>query len=86
MAAEMVRDIATSVEGKVRLTLLLAAADDATLVRDVRQAVEAIPGVTDVRVDVRDPAQPPAQQPPTPARRALPVMDAAPAKLSLIHI
>lgn len=80
MAADMVRDIATTVDGKVRLTLLLSAVDDATLVRDVRQAVEAIPGVTDVRVDVRDPAQPPAQQPPTPARRALPVMDAAPAK------
>jgi ATP-binding protein involved in chromosome partitioning len=79
MAAEMVRDIATTVDGKVRLTLLLDAADDATLVRDVRQAIEAIPGVADVRVDVRDPAQ--ANPAPTPARRApLPVMDAAPAK------
>ncbi len=66
MAAEMVRDIATTVNGKVRLTLLLAADDDATLVRDVRQAIEALAGVTDVRVDVRDPAQ----TEPTPARRA----------------
>ncbi len=66
MAAEMVRDIATTVDGKVRLTLLLAAEDDATLVRDVRQAIEALAGVTDVRVDVRDPAQ----TEPTPARRA----------------
>jgi ATP-binding protein involved in chromosome partitioning len=66
MAAEMVRDIATTVDGKVRLTLLLAADDDATLVRDVRQAIEALAGVTDVRVDVRDPAQ----TEPTPARRS----------------
>jgi ATP-binding protein involved in chromosome partitioning len=57
MAADMVRDIATTVDGKVRLTLLLAADDDATLVRDVRQAIEALAGVSDVRVDVRDPAQ-----------------------------
>jgi ATP-binding protein involved in chromosome partitioning len=66
MAAEQVRDIATTVDGKVRLTLLLAAADDATLVRDVRQAIEALEGVHDVRVDVRDPSQ----TEPTPARRA----------------
>ena len=91
MAAEQVRDIATSREGKVRLTLLLAPEDDATLVRDVRLAIEALDGVTDVRVDVRDPAQ----SEPTPARRApepmnqpkapgtgraLPVMDSAPQK------
>lgn len=66
LAAEMVRDIATTVDGKVRLTLLLEAADDATLVRDVRQAIEALEGITDVRVDVRDPAQ--ANPEPTPAR------------------
>ncbi len=90
MAAEMVRDIATTTDGKVRLTLLLSPADDATLVRTVRQALEAMEGVTDVRVDVRDPAQAMA----TPARRAdtvgvtpppagkgrsLPVMDTGPA-------
>jgi ATP-binding protein involved in chromosome partitioning len=59
--------------------MLIGANDDATLVRDVRQAIEAIPGVIDVRVDVRDPRQ--QYQEPTPARRApLPVMDTAPAK------
>ncbi|MFN4773824.1 MAG: P-loop NTPase [Gemmatimonas sp.] len=66
MAAEQVRDIATTRDGKVRLTLLLAPEDDATLVRDVRQAIEALEGVSDVRVDGRDPAQ----SDPTPARRA----------------
>ena len=79
MAAEMVRDIATTVEGRVRLTLLLGAADDATLVREVRQAVESLDGVIDVRVDVRDPAQAiPAPTPARPAGRALPVMDSTP--------
>jgi ATP-binding protein involved in chromosome partitioning len=92
LAAEMVRDIATTTDGKVRLTLLLGASDDAILVRDVRQSIEAIPGVTDVHVDVRDPAQSdpaptPARQGSAPAarasapstdgmRRALPVMEA----------
>ncbi len=66
LAVEQVRDIATTRDGKVRLTLLLAPEDDATLVRDVRQAIEALEGVSDVRVDVRDPAQ----SDPTPARRA----------------
>jgi ATP-binding protein involved in chromosome partitioning len=32
---EMVRDIGTSVDGRVRLTMLLAPQDDATLVRGV---------------------------------------------------
>jgi len=57
VTAEMVRDVATTTEGRVRLTLLLDAEDDATLVRDVRQAVERVDGVTDVRVDVKDPSQ-----------------------------
>src|SRR3712207_5181495 len=92
VSAEMVRDVATTTSGKVRLTLLLDARDDATLVREVRQALEAVEGVTEVRVDVRDPSQPPPRPPagaaPQGARaaggtpggsgRALPVMDAAP--------
>ncbi len=95
LSSEMTRDIAVTVDGRVRLTLLLSAADDASLVRDLRQKIEAIPGVVDVRVDVRDPAQtargadnaPPAspQNPPAPPKspgggRVLPVMNSAPAK------
>jgi ATP-binding protein involved in chromosome partitioning len=64
--AEQIRDVATTVDGKVRLTLLLAPEDDAALVRDVRQALERLEGVSDVRIDVRDPAQ----SEPTSARRA----------------
>ena len=54
----MVRDVATTTDGKVRFSILLSAADDATLVRDARQAVEQLSGVTEVRVDIKDAAQP----------------------------
>ncbi|HYW49039.1 MAG TPA: P-loop NTPase, partial [Gemmatimonadaceae bacterium] len=76
MSAEMVQDIATTKEGKVQFTLLLDSRDDAELVREVRQAVVDVPGVTDVKVNVRDPRQ----QAPTPARpgRALPMAPTAP--------
>jgi ATP-binding protein involved in chromosome partitioning len=57
LEAGMVKDLATTVDGKVRFSILLSAADDATLVRDARQAVEQLPGVSEVRVDVRDAAQ-----------------------------
>jgi ATP-binding protein involved in chromosome partitioning len=66
--AEMIRDIAVTPDARVRLTLLLTPEDDASLVRDVYAAVAAIEGVTDVRVDPKDPS----------ARRTLPVIDAAP--------
>lgn len=85
LSAEAIRDIGTTTEGKVRLTVLLKATDDATLVRTVRDAVQGVEGVTDVRVDVKDPAQfassatsaasaPAGAKPPS---RSLPVMEAA---------
>jgi ATP-binding protein involved in chromosome partitioning len=75
----MVQDIASTTDGKVRFTLVLDPEDDATLVRDVRQAVESVEGVTGVRVDVMDPAQyEAARADKRAARRALPMMDAAP--------
>lgn len=58
LEAGMVRDIATSVDGKVRFSILLSGADDAAIVRDARQAVEQLSGVSDVKIDVRDAAQP----------------------------
>src|SRR5438105_14092826 len=78
--SEMVRDIATTTDGKIRLSLLMTANDDAELVRDVRKALENVDGATDVRVDVKpapaDPESGAAQQgmpkPPTPQSRALP--------------
>ena len=81
-SADMVRDIATTLDGRVRLTLLLAPEDDAALVRDVRQTVERLAGVSDVRVDVKDAgagaSAPPARPAAPPPGRALPVMNAAP--------
>jgi ATP-binding protein involved in chromosome partitioning len=72
LTSGMVRDVATTVDGKVRFTVLLDAHDPASLVRDARMAVLHVDGVTDVRVDVKDPGQvaaagrqaPPQQAPP----------------------
>ena len=83
--AEMVRDVALTTDGKVRLTLLMAPDDNAMIVKEVRQAVEKVSGVTDVRVDIRPadaPAARPAAAPSAPAprsARALPVMGQEPA-------
>jgi len=86
LVAEMVRDIATTTTGKVRLTMLLSPSDPATLVRDVREAIASVDGVVDVLVDVKDasesntrPAAKHAPPPAAPSARALPVMNAAPA-------
>jgi ATP-binding protein involved in chromosome partitioning len=62
LEADMVSDIATTTEGRVRLTLFLSADDDASVVREVRQSLQQIPGVTDVRVDVKDASQASAKQ------------------------
>jgi len=95
LADAQVRDIATTTDGRVRLTLLLAANDDATLAREVRQALERVEGVREVRVDVKDAAEVRSRAATagqggaaagggaTPARRsALPVMDATPQSAS----
>ncbi|MFI5310619.1 MAG: P-loop NTPase [Gemmatimonadales bacterium] len=77
VSSEQVRDVATTTDGMVRLTLLLAANDDATLARDVRHALEALEGVAGVRVDVKDSGEAPAGRKGVSAR-TLPVMDASP--------
>ena len=50
----MVRDLVLE-NGVVRFTFLLAREDPATLAREVRRAVKAVPGVSDVRMTVADP-------------------------------
>jgi ATP-binding protein involved in chromosome partitioning len=75
LSAEMVRDVATTMGGRVRMTLLLSPGDDPALAREVRRAVERVEGVTEVRVDVRDAAEPKPSASPAPGR-ALPVIDA----------
>ena len=76
----MVRDLALTDSGKVRLTFFLDPQDPASLVRDVRQTIEGVEGVTEVRVDVKDPAAHRAPATPAPPAqghsRALPVMEA----------
>lgn len=88
LTSQMVRDIGTTLDGKVHLTVVLAPQDDATLVRDVRQVVERVDGVTNVQVAVRDPsefapgrgaAQAAAGRPAGGQARTLPVMDDRPA-------
>jgi ATP-binding protein involved in chromosome partitioning len=81
LSGEMVRDVGTTPDGKVHLTLLMSAQDDATIAREVREAVLRTPGVSDVKIDIKDAAA--AQRPPTPsganrAGRALPVMGQEP--------
>ena len=70
--SQQLRDIATTVDGKVRATLQLDATDDPTLARQVRRAIESVPGVTDIQLEVRSAGAPPRG-------RSLPVMDQAPA-------
>ncbi|MEX1185556.1 MAG: Mrp/NBP35 family ATP-binding protein [Gemmatimonadaceae bacterium] len=88
VSAEQVRDVATTTDGRVRLTLLLDPADDAGLVGRVRSAVAGLEGVRDVRVDVKDSstaaaaaaaaaAAPPREKKPG-AGRSLPVMGQEP--------
>ena len=78
LEAEMVSDIATTTDGKVRLSLFLSADDDAGVVREVRQSLQQIPGVTDVRVDVKDASQPKAPPQKAKPSRALPVIGQEP--------
>lgn len=57
LTSQMVRDIGTTLDGRVHLTVVLSARDDATIVREVRQAVERVDGVVSVQVAVRDPSE-----------------------------
>jgi ATP-binding protein involved in chromosome partitioning len=67
IAGEHVQALEIDGEGKVHIQFLLRPEDPGTLVRDARTAVEAIDGVTKVKIDVRLPSAPSAQ----PQRRPL---------------
>jgi ATP-binding protein involved in chromosome partitioning len=79
LSSEMVKNVGVTLDGKVRLTIVLDAGDDATLVRDIRQAVERVSGVTAVTIDVKDSREAEPRPPRTAAARTLPVMDDRPA-------
>jgi ATP-binding protein involved in chromosome partitioning len=80
ISAGMIRDLTVSDEGRVRLTVVLAAVDPASLVREIRQTIERLDGISEVRVDVKDPSQVAPSRPgampgrPAPPPRTLPVM------------
>ena len=76
MSAGMIRDLEIE-GGRVSFTFLLSNEDRGTLVREARRAVEAVEGVTEVKINVTNPAGParathgppgsePAARPPEP--------------------
>src|SRR5262245_58382413 len=58
VTSEQVRDVQVAPDGKVHLQFALGADDPGTLVREVRAATEAVPGVTRVKIDVQLPTAP----------------------------
>ena len=78
-SSQQVRDIGTTPDGKVHLTLLLTKDDDPAIAKTIRQSVEQLEGVTDVQLQIKPVRLTDAPPPPKPAGRALPVMDQAPA-------
>ena len=58
ISAGMIRDLVIDDDGKVTFTFLLSNDDPATLVRQARKAVEGVPGVTGVKINVTNPAGP----------------------------
>jgi ATP-binding protein involved in chromosome partitioning len=80
--ARVVRNVAATLDGKVRMTVVLEAGTPAEIVRDVRHVVEGVEGVADVAIDVQDAPTPPHVAAPAPSgssARTLPVMDQRPA-------
>jgi ATP-binding protein involved in chromosome partitioning len=85
LSSDKVRDIATTTTGKVRVSLVFEPGDDPQLALTIRQALEAVDGVTEATVNVIDapgsrPAAPaaggraplPVMTPPAPARPSAP--------------
>ena len=66
LSAGMVRDLAVT-DGRVALTFMLSREDPAGLVREVRRALQQVPGVTNVRIEVVEPKAGPAPQGTAPA-------------------
>ncbi|HET7598906.1 MAG TPA: iron-sulfur cluster assembly protein, partial [Gemmatimonadales bacterium] len=60
LSTGMIRDLAVTPDGRVSFTFLLSREDPATLVREARAAVVAVPGVRreEVKINVVDPGGP----------------------------
>lgn len=73
ISAGMVKDLDVSDGGAVSLTFVLSPDDPATLVRETRQALKDVDGVTDVRIEVVEPpSSAPASRGTRPAGRSVP--------------
>src|SRR3954469_20299472 len=77
-STQQVRDIATTLDGRVHLTLLLTREDNPALAKTVREEVGKVDGVIDVQLEVMpvkiaDKNAPPAPQAARAPSRALPV-------------
>jgi ATP-binding protein involved in chromosome partitioning len=66
ISAGMVQDLVVGVDGTVSFTFLLTRDDPAALVREARQAVREVEGVTAVRINVSEPGGAPAPRATTP--------------------
>ena len=66
ISAGMVRDLVIAPDGAVTFTFALSREDPAALVREVRQAVREIEGVTAVRINVVEPTEAGGRTPPPP--------------------
>ena len=73
LAAGKVHDLTVDGAGAVAFAFLLNRDDPATLVRDVRKAVQAVPGVTNVKITVQD-----ARAPQKPGARPAPAAGSVP--------
>jgi ATP-binding protein involved in chromosome partitioning len=77
-ASQKVRDIATTTDGKVQVSLMFEPGDDPTLARTIRQALEKVEGVKEASVNVVDAAvrspQSTVRSPQSASRNPLPVM------------
>lgn len=63
LRSEQVRDLEIDDEGKVQLQFALRPQDPGSLVREVRAAVEGVPGVSRVKIDVKLPQEIQAPRP-----------------------
>jgi ATP-binding protein involved in chromosome partitioning len=87
LSAGMVRDLAVDDAGTVTFTFLLGRDDPGSLAREARKAVQAVGGVTSVRVTVADAsAGPGAPAPAQGAPRATPGVPPPPTPVELPHL
>jgi ATP-binding protein involved in chromosome partitioning len=70
LAATVVHDLVAEEDGRVSFTFHLTREDPATLVRDARKAVQAVAGVSDVKISVVDPGSGPPAEDAAPPRGA----------------